>query len=306
MRNLTTYLLSSLLIIGTACGGSGNSGNNEDAEKEKDTASSMNKESNSKDKAMEEKDEKEAMMKNGLKVYPIETKNFGDAQLQLSSPEGMELEAGKQKFNFDVKNYNLKQGTPDAGKHDLAESAKGQHIHFIVNNGPYMAKYDNSFEVKMDDGYHTVLAFLSRSYHESLKQKEAFIVKQFNVGEPDGEKADLSKPHIFYSRPKGTYKGKDFKKLLLDFYPVNATLGEDRHKVRATVNGTSFTFTEWKPYVIEGLKAGELTVKLELLDSNGELVDSKFNEVTRKVTLKEGDKKMSSDDSKSGSSEKSS
>ncbi len=305
MRNLTTYLLSSLLIIGTACGGSNNSADQEGADKESDTAS-MEKEKQSEGKEKEMKDEKEAMMKNGLKVYPIETKNFPDAQLKMDKPEGMKLEAGKQAFKFSVNNYALKEGTPDASKHNLAESDKGQHIHFIVNNGPYMAKYNKGFEVEMDEGYHTVLAFLSRSYHESLKQKDAFIVKQFKVGEPDGEKADLSKPHIFYSRPKGTYKGKDFKKLLLDFYPVNATLGEDRHKVKATVNGTSFTFTEWKPYVIEGLEPGKLTVKLELLNSNGELVDSKYNKVTREVTLEKGDQEMSSKESNSGSSEESS
>ena len=288
MRNVSTYLAGSLLLLGTACGGSKDSGNKEASKKGSDTASAEKQEGPEKD-TMKKDDDQKAMMKNGLKVYPIETKNFKDAQLELDKPDKMALSPGKQKFNFSVKNYELRKGTSDASKHNLAESDKGQHIHFIVNNGPYMAKYDKSFEVEMKEGYHTVLAFLSRSYHESLKQKDAFLVKQYKVGDPDGKKADLSKPHIFYSRPKGTYKSSDFKKLLLDFYPVNATLGENAHKVRATVNGTSFTFTDWKPYAIEGLEAGELTVQLELLDKNGELVDSKFNKVTRKVTLKKGE-----------------
>ena len=43
---------------------------------------------------------------------------------------------------------------------------------------------------------------------------------------------------------------------------------------------------EWVQYYIEGLSIGEVTIKLELLDSNGELIDSPFNPVVRKVTLK--------------------
>ncbi len=288
MQKLTNVFLCSFLVIATACG-SGNSGKDN---KQNDTASA-------KKDTMEKKDseqmgsEKDTMEKAGLKVYPIQTKDFPEAELSLEKPEKMDLEPGKVQFKFGVKNYTLKQATADANKNQLAESDKGQHIHFIVNNGPYMAKYEPSFKAEMKKGYHTVLAFLSRSYHESVKNDKAYEVQQFKVGQPDtAAKADLSKPHIFYSRPKGTYKGKDFEKLLLDFYPVNAELGQDAHKVRATINSTEFTFTEWKPYVVEGLKPGKLTVKLELLDSNGELVESKFNTVTREVTLKKGEDEM--------------
>lgn len=284
MKKVTHYLLSTLLIVGTACGSGGDKKESQDKEADKESKEDKQEE-------MDKKENKQMVMeKNGLKVSPIETKNFPDAELSLTKPDKMELKPGKIDFNFDVNNYKLKQATPDASDHMLAESDKGQHIHFIVNNGPYMAKYDTGFKVKMDKGHHTVLAFLSRSYHESIKHDNAFVIKQFSVGDhSEEEKADLSKPHLFYSRPKGTYKGDDFKKLLLDFYPVNAKLGKDAHKVKATINGTSFTFTEWKPYVIEGLEAGNLTIKLELLDSEGNLVDSKFNTVTRDVTLEEGE-----------------
>ena len=50
-----------------------------------------------------------------------------------------------------------------------------------------------------------ILAFLSRSYHESVKNPNAFFLTQ--IGE--GEKIDLTKEFLFYSRPKGVYKGKD-------------------------------------------------------------------------------------------------
>lgn len=287
MKNLTTLLTAGLCLFLTACGGGGQSGN--DGGNQKDG----NKEAKQKDqKSSEDQMPENAMMKNGLTVYPIETKDYPNAKLTLDSPTVSEVDPGEFTFKFSVNNYELKKATPDADKHNLAESKKGQHIHFIVNNGPYQAKYKPRFKAAMEEpGYYTVLSFLSRSYHESVKNPNAFAIKQFKVGSPEeGEQADLSKPHIFYSRPKGTYKGEAMKQLLLDFYPVNVDgLSEDGYKVEATVNdSTTFTFTEHKPYVIEGLEAGDNSIQLRLLDQNDELVDSKFNKVTRTFTLKKG------------------
>jgi hypothetical protein len=283
MKHLTILSAASLFLLFTACGGGSSKNNGEGDSNKKDTTQKADMPAN-------------AMKKNGLTVYPIETKDFPNAKLALEAPKASEVDTGSYQFKFSVMNYKLKKATPDADKHNLAESSKGQHIHFIVNNGPYMAKYDTAFKARMaKPGYYTVLAFLSRSYHESVKNPNAFAIKQFKVGNPDkGMKADLSKPHLFYSRPKGTYKGKDMKKLLLDFYPVNVDeLSKDGYKVEATLNGTTFTFTEHKPYVIEGLKPGKLKVKLRLLNKKGKLVDSKYSEVTREVTLKAGDNSMS-------------
>jgi hypothetical protein len=289
MKNLTTLLTAALFLVLTACGG-GQSGSSQSDGGSRDSAGNkQKKEGNMEDETSSDMPDN-AMQKNGLTVYPIETKDYPDAKLSLNKPGASDVDPGTFQFDFAVDNYELKKGTPDADKHGLAESSKGQHIHFIVNNGPYQAKYKSSFEATMDEpGYYTVFSFLSRSYHESVKNPNAFVIKQFKVGDPEeGMQADLSKPHLFYSRPKGTYAQGDYDKLLLDFYPVNVdTMGENGYKVKATVNDTTaFTFTEHKPYVIEGLEAGEVSVKLQLMDENGELVDSKYNEVTRNVTLR--------------------
>ena len=52
-----------------------------------------------------------------------------------------------------------------------------------------------------------------------------------------------------------------------------------------TVNETEFIIDEWSPYYIEGLNKGEISIKLELIDNDGNLVDIPFNPVTRKVVL---------------------
>ncbi|MFL2643543.1 MAG: phosphopeptide-binding protein [Flavobacteriales bacterium] len=188
-------------------------------------------------------------------------------------------------FSFNVENYELGEQTAGAIDNGLANSAKGQHIHMIVNNGPYSAHYESEFSKEINEGKNLILFFLSRSFHESVKNPNAFSLIQINSDEENFEHYDLNSEFLFYSRPKGIYKGNDTKKLLLDFYLVNTEISPEGNKVRATVDGKEFVIDEWAPYYIEGLQIGEVIVKLELINSNGELIDAPFNPVERKVTL---------------------
>ena len=165
-------------------------------------------------------------------------------------------------FTFDVSNYDLGAQTINNVESQLANSGKGQHIHFIINNGPYFAKYSNEFVQKLDRGNNVILAFLSRSYHESVKNPNAYYLDQIG----DENKIDLSGQLLFYSRPKGVYKGEATEKVLLDFYLVNTKISPQGNKVRATIHGTEFIIDEWAPYYIEGLPKGEISIKLELID----------------------------------------
>jgi hypothetical protein len=227
--------------------------------------------------------------KGGIKLTMLENSpQFPDAKLELGSPErGTDLAAGENTFQYTISGYTLGQQTSDAATKGIANSDKGQHIHFILNNGPYTAQYEPTVKAPLEDGHYVLLSFLARSYHESVKSPGAFEVRQFIVGSPGNYKeADLKAPHMFFSRPKGKYTGpKETDKLLLDFYLVNCQLSPDGYKVRATINGQDFTLTQWAPYVIEGLPLGEVKIKLELLDAAGQLVPSPFNPVERTATL---------------------
>jgi hypothetical protein len=227
--------------------------------------------------------------KNGLKLYEItDSPKFPDAALTLKTPKGGEvLPEGIDSFYFEVENYVLGAQTPDAGSKLCANSAKGQHIHFIMDNEPYEASYSPTVGYTMKPGHHVLLAFLSRSYHESLKTTKAYVLKEFNVGPEVVDDFNETAPQIFYSRPKGDYVGdKEVKKLLLDFYVINCKLSPKGYKVRATVNGTEFILTKWAPYAIEGLPLGDVKVKLELLDNKNNLVPSAYNGVERTAKLK--------------------
>ena len=230
--------------------------------------------------------------KNGITVSSFaSTYEFNDAEIKLKSPDVKRPQtAGQVKFSFQVNNYVLGNQTPDASAKLCANSAKGQHIHYIIDNQPYKAFYTSDFEDALTDGHHTVIAFLSRSYHESIKTETAYTL--FNIdatGKTDlsGTSTNLKAQHLFYSRPKGEYVGNDAKKIMLDFYLVNTTLSENGNKVKAIINGTAFILPEWKPYTIEGLPLGENTIQLQLIDKAGKLIPGPFNDSgIRKITLK--------------------
>jgi len=215
---------------------------------------------------------------------------YAEAVLKLDAPETIAVpEAGEFDFNFNLENYELGAQTESPNATKLANSGKGQHIHFILNNQPYSAHYEADVTKTLPEGVHHLVAFLSRSYHESVKNDNSMVVRKLVVGDnpTDSLGINLEAPTLIYSRPKGTYKGKDTENLLLDFFVLNTELSENGNKVRATVNGEEFIITEWAPQVVNGLALGDVTIKLELLDAEGNLVPGPFNTVERTVTLAE-------------------
>ena len=191
-------------------------------------------------------------------------------------------------FDFTMSNYELGIQTPDAGTKMCANSDKGQHIHLIVDTQPYAAKYEASFPYEIEDGEHYLLAFLSRSYHESIKNGTADIAQKVTIeNNTITSREDVEAPMLFYSRPKGTYVGKaNTEKVMLDFFLKNVDLG-DEYMVKAQINDEVHMIDTWQPYYIEGLPMGETLITLTLVDKEGNKVDTPLNPVSRKITLME-------------------
>ncbi|MGI4741868.1 MAG: hypothetical protein ACRYG7_42430 [Janthinobacterium lividum] len=231
-----------------------------------------------------------AQAKGGITLTPFnDSPKFPTAQLRLNTPvAGSTVPSGEVAFAYDLTNYQLTKMTGGMHSGEMANSMKGQHIHNIVDNQPYTAHYDTKFSKPIADGRHVVLSFLSRSYHESLKHLGAYDLRVITVGnavDTTSARFDVKAPTLFYSRPKDTYAGADTKKIMLDFYLVNTTLAPDGNKVRATINGTEFMLDQWLPYQMEGLPAGQTTIKLELVDNSGTMIPGPFNSVTRTITV---------------------
>ncbi len=197
--------------------------------------------------------------------------------------ESFKWEDGKA--NFEISGYELGVQTPDADSKNCANSADGQHIHFIVDDKDYLAKYTTEFEAPISDGQHYLLSFLSRSYHESIKNPDAAYHKFVEI--EDGKithEWEIPEPTIFFSRPKGTYTGVDTKRVLLDFYPVNCEIGKDAW-VEVYINGEFKILNEWKAYFIEGLVPGENSVALRLVDEYGDQIVGKQSAIRKLIKI---------------------
>jgi hypothetical protein len=207
---------------------------------------------------------------------------------------------------------------------DMA-TGMGNHIHVILDNQPYEAYYnlDQEFELRnVTDGEHSLRFFPSRPWHESYKNDGAFQIIRFTVknggadnskpattnsnqmmssaktsAPPEGKDmqastagaVDMTKPLLTYSRPKGEYKGADAENVMIDFWLSNGKLVGDggEYRVHYTVDGGEAKYIDkWQPIWLSGWTNGKHTVKLELVDKNGNPVDNGgYNSTTREITV---------------------
>ncbi|HKP69412.1 MAG TPA: hypothetical protein VJV05_09015 [Pyrinomonadaceae bacterium] len=176
------------------------------------------------------------------------------------------------------------------------------------------------------DGEHTLRVFPSRPWHESYKDAGAFQMVKFTVknGGADANKpattnsgqqmsnansnanaaptvegkdmqnstagpVDATKPLLTYSRPKGEYKGVESDPVMIDFWLSNAKLKGDggNYRVRYSVDGGEVKYIDkWGPIWLSGWTAGKHSIKLELVDEDGGLVDNGgYNSTTREITI---------------------
>lgn len=199
----------------------------------------------------------------------------------------------KVTFNFDVKNYELKSQTADAAGKMCNNSDQGQHIHFIMDNQPYAALYEPKHAVTLaKNTEHYLMAFLSRSYHESVKTKGAALVYHFKVDENGKVQKldDPATPMVFYSRPKGDYVGeKNTKNLLFDFYVWNTALAADSNQVLAHIKGngvdTTMVVKDWRAQFLHNMPMGKSNITLTLAGKDGKKLDGPMTEVTREFGL---------------------
>ena len=175
----------------------------------------------------------------------------------------------------------------------------GPHLHFILDNQPYIAVYDPDQPLVLKDlspGTHTLRVFASRPWHESFKNEGAYAQTTFHIyARTDENQPDPTLPLLTYSRPKGSYGAEP---IMLDYYLTNAPLHlvaqespEDEivdWKIRWTIDGKSFTNDRWQPIYIQGFLPGKHWVQLEFLDELGNPVKNTFNNTVRTIVYEPG------------------
>lgn len=242
----------------------------------------------------------------GVRVVTMENTPEPDhVELRLVFPESGSVQTKSPvTIQIRVESYALGVDSDFDRKKEIANSPKGQSIHIVVDNHPYFVANEALIEAFDDNqpynvytvdikipftlrpGMHTIRAFPVRSFNESLKGDKCFVSDVFYYGvKKETDTFDPNSPYLTYNEPRGSYTGK--QPILLDFYLCNARLSRDGYKVRLTIDGTvARTLTQWVPYYIYGLKKGDHTIKLELLDANNKVVEGTFNTVAETISVR--------------------
>lgn len=218
------------------------------------------------------------------------------AAAQVTAPaDSAVVDSSGVDVTIEAENFEPGAQTETERAEEISNSGNGQHFHVIVDNQPYMANYEAGTPFDLGDlepGAHTLVAFPSRSYHESVKGSAAYDLVNFYVQEESGEfMLGVKEPAVIYSRPKGTYSGAAAEEIMLDFYLHNVELGEDGYNVRYTITDeegsevASITLTEWAPAFVTGLESGAYEVNLQLIGSDGNVVPGPFNDTTREIQV---------------------
>lgn len=112
--------------------------------------------------------------------------------------------------------------------------------------------------------------------------------KDFTTKSNAGE-VDATKPLLTYSRPKGDYTGADADPIMIDFWLAHGKLqGEGgEYRVRYSVDGGTPKFIDaWNPIWLSGWTGGKHSVKVELVDKSGQVVDNGgYNSTTREINV---------------------
>ncbi len=184
---------------------------------------------------------------------------------------------------------------------EIANSPLGQSIHVVIDNNQYFARTGSSLDpydedgnyyeaiykfklpMKLSQGKHFLRVFPARSYGESLKEEGCFAADYFFVqNNRVTQDMNLLDPYITYNEPSGYLTLKENEPVLLDFLVSNCELSNDGYKVKITIDkDITRLISTWLPYYIYGLKKGNHTIKMQLLDKNMKQVSGFFNDITR-------------------------
>lgn len=221
-------------------------------------------------------------IKNTLTLEPCET----PIEKALYKEVTMQTYAyQKGKFMFGVEGIALGGKTAGAEQKKSAISKKGNYMHVVFNDKEHYTYDYQHFIYDLPDGEYTLFSFLSRSYHETIKNPTASISKTITVKNKQLQSSqNFAQAAIALNAPKGLYKNDDTKKVVLDFQLFNTILSAEGNKVRALIDKEEFILEQWQAHYIIGLTLGMHTVELSLLNAKGEVI---YGPVSERFVLTE-------------------
>jgi hypothetical protein len=213
-------------------------------------------------------------------IHARATQTKQKVQITIQAPSREEVVTGPDvTVRFATKNWPLEKNN--------------KHLHFILDNDPFQSHFSSDPFVfrNVKPGIHVIRIFPVYPWHESVKQPDALAFVKFYVQEKKGSSSlDFSQPMMIYSTPVGDHAsnerlpGQPHSGILIDWFLHNVNVGSKAgYFVRLSIDGKELmSMKEWRPHYIQGLKAGEHRIKLELV-KNGVPVTGNVTERTIRV-----------------------
>jgi hypothetical protein len=169
----------------------------------------------------------------------------------------------------------------------------GPYLLLRVDDAASQVIYDTNEPITLRDikpGSHVLRVFANHPWGESYKNPEAYAQVMFNVFTPSRvNRWDGNQPLLTYNQPIGVYGAEP---ILLDYYLTTpkvlspeAALLKENLQVRVTVNGQSFQTDRWMPLYLSGFHSGANWIRLELLDQQGQALESPFSEAIEVIQV---------------------
>ncbi|MCB9361341.1 MAG: hypothetical protein H6588_08570 [Flavobacteriales bacterium] len=194
--------------------------------------------------------------KNGIKLTELKTEAAKDISLALNTKQFKE---GINELNYSV------------------DGISDYNIATIENN--YTLNYFNEAQIKKEFlyGNNVFLSFLTYPNKISVKTNKANVLKNVVIGDMESL-FNMKQPHLFFHLPQ-----ENSENPILDFYLVNTSISKTGNKVKVTINEVDFIIEKWAAYQISGLKNNNNTIRIQLIDKNGSLIDGPFNDSGERV-----------------------
>ena len=188
-------------------------------------------------------------------------------------------ESYKNEGSFQMVTFTVKGGGGDASK--PTTTATGQTM---ADNKNANSTNANAANTNTGANANAANANAANANAAATPAREGKEMASSQAGE-----IDRAKPLLTYSRPKGDYKGADADAIMIDFWLSNAKLQGDggNYRVRYTVNGGEPKFIDkWEPIWLTDWTAGKHTVKVELVDRDGNVVENGgYNSTSRDINV---------------------
>ena len=200
-----------------------------------------------------------------------------DEEILVLEKDGMkltEIKAETSKAELTLNTKSFKEGV-----NHLNFSVKGvkdYNISYLANNYYHTQFSSDVFEMEFLYGNNVFLAFLTDKNNIAIKSNKGSVLKNAVVGVEN--MFDMNQPHLFYYLPKAETTNP-----ILDFYLVNTSIKEYGNKVKVTINQTEFIIEKWAAYQISGLPNPQNTIRIQLIDNNGNLIEGPFNDSGERV-----------------------